>query len=243
MENFYEKNKQELEKNGITILKNVVDDHEIEQARNIMEKYSYLMKNTRDTKTALHLASFHRYPEFEKLHSLLSCNNIVLEFLDFVLDGKKVRSIGNDDIMINRAQHWHKDILRGKYSVYLDQGNICGKDDCHVYRILLYLQDSSSLKIIRGSHLIPISLENDKHALPKDTDEIIIIPVKKGDIAIMDIRTTHRGSSESVFNTPEAEINKSMLIATVLGSTESKLTDDMEKGNFNRLMDWMAKYL
>lgn len=238
----FKDNKEELLNNGITILQNIYDDDIILDLRKQILDNLSLMKQTRKDEDSRHLAAFHRYPEFEKLHGLVSCNETVLQFLDYVLDGKKVRSIGNDDITVNRSQHWHKDLLRGKYSTHLNSvDNIWSKQNCSVFRILLYLQDTSSLKIVKGSHLKPISLQNDDHAIPSDDDDVAVVTIKKGDIGIMDIRTTHRGATKEFFDNEYFKENKGILIATVLGEVDSKLTDNMEKGNFHRLMNWMER--
>jgi hypothetical protein len=62
----------------------------------------------------------------------------------------------------------------------------------------MYLQDGTSLKIVRGSHRVPVSLENDEYAEPSDKADVVNVSFKAGDVAVMDICTSHRGSTEDV---------------------------------------------
>ena len=140
------------------------------------------------------------------------------------------------------SQQWHMDLLRGKYETYLAEVDIWGRPGADVFKVMMYLQDGDSLQIIPGSHLVPMSLERDDYAEPGDADEVMAIPVKAGDIAVMDIRTSHRGSTEEDFATGAFDANPRILISTALGRDGAKLTDAMEFGNGRRLMDWQAKH-
>src|SRR5262249_6755072 len=155
--------------------------------------------NTRPTPSSRHLAGFHLYPELESLHNRLASNKRVLDFMGLVLRGQKARSIGLSDITINRSQHWHKDLLRGKYAPYLNGLDIWDCECAGVYKLLMYLQEGASLKIVRGSHRVPVSLGSDEHAEPSDNDDVVEVSFKEGDVVVMDIRTSHRGSTEEVF--------------------------------------------
>jgi hypothetical protein len=235
-------NLQELRRDGITVLEGVFDRETIDLSREqVMEHWS-LYKNTRPTPSSRHLAGFHLYPELESLHNLLAGNKKVLNFMKMVLGGQQARSIGLSDITINRSQHWHKDLLRGKYEPYLNGVDIWNGECAGVYKLLMYLQDGTTLKIVRGSHRVPVSLENDEYAEPDDNADVVDVSFKAGDVVVMDIRTSHRGSTEEVFLSGAYDNDPKILVSTALGVDGGKLTDAMEFGNARRLMDWQDRY-
>jgi len=206
-------------------------------------RHKALLKNTRPSPSSGHLAGFHRYPELECLHAALAANGRILDFLNFVMNGDNVRTIGISDITINRSQQWHKDLLRGEFRFYLDEGVVdWNKASGDVLKLLLYLQDSESLMIICGSHMEPVSLEGDQYAKPSDDSMVISVPVKAGDVVVLDIRTTHRGAAEELYLTGKYDDDPRILVSTVLGRSGSPLTQAMEVGNFHRLMSWVERH-
>ncbi|WP_259057187.1 phytanoyl-CoA dioxygenase family protein [Methylohalomonas lacus] len=242
IQDFQQENMQQLRQDGITVLKGIFDYETVKNARDIILNNRSLFKNTRPTPSALHLAGFHRFPELESLHTLLTCNSIILKFLKNVVNGRRIRSIGLSDITINRSQPWHKDLLRGHYRTYLDSESL----DWHqssgsVFKLLFYLQDSASLKVVPGSHLFSTPLDDDTYSEPDENTSVLSIGVECGDIAIMDIRCSHCGSPESTYATGQWDNNPRILISTAMGDVSSRLTQAMEVGNFHRLMDWMAR--
>ncbi|KAB2312930.1 hypothetical protein F8A87_04360 [Betaproteobacteria bacterium SCN2] len=232
----------ELRSGGITVLRGIFDKTSVRHARAKVLDNRFLFKNTRPTPSAGHLAGFHRFPALEPLHTMLSCNSAIIEFLDFRLNGEGVRSIGLSDITINRSQEWHNDLLRGKFQDYLDDALNWDVDGGGVYKVLFYLQDGASLKYIKGSHTKPIPLENDRYAEPGDGTEITSVCVNAGDVVVMDIRCSHRGAEESFYANGQFDENPRILISTVLGGVNHKLTNAMEAGNFQRLQDWMRRH-
>ena len=172
---------------------------------------------------------------------MLTGNSVIKDFLEFMLKGSSVRSIGLSDITINRSQHWHNDLLRGKYQTYLDK-SINWEVGGGVYKVLFYLQDSASLKYIKGSHIKPIALDDDRYAEPGKEDEVAAIRVHAGDVVIMDVRCSHRGADESVYASGKWDDNPRILISTVLGGIDYRLTRDMEAGNSQRLLDWDERH-
>jgi len=66
--------------------------------------------------------------------------------------------------------------------------------------------------------------------------------VEAGDVVIMDIRCSHAGADESVYASGKWDAEPRMLVSTAMGGVNSKLTQAMEKGNFQRLMDWMERH-
>jgi GR25 family glycosyltransferase involved in LPS biosynthesis len=235
-------NLQELRRDGITVLEGVFDRETVDLSREQVMEHWPLYKNTRPTPSSRHLAGFHLYPELESLHKLLAENKKVLNFMKLVMGGQQARSIGLSDITINRSQHWHKDLLRGKYEAYLNGVDIWGGECPGVYKLLMYLQDGTSLKIIRGSHRVPVSLENDECAEPGDNADVVNVSFKAGDVVAMDVRTSHRGSTEEVFLSGAYDDDPKILVSTALGVDGGKLTDAMELGNAARLMDWQDRY-
>lgn len=239
----YKNNIEELNINGLTVLKQCYDKKIIHDARQKILNHLNLLRNTKPGEPSLHLAGFHHHPELEELHYLVSANPKVLNFLSLLMP-ERVKAVGNSDITINRSQHWHKDLLRGKYAAHHNVNNIWGKNGGGVYRIILYLQNTQNLKIVFGSHLIPHSLESDIHAIPKDESNISLINVNIGDIVVMDIRTTHRGMTTDYIQNNAIKLNEnpSIMIATILGNIKSPLTKEMEMGNFHRQIDWMERH-
>lgn len=226
-----------LKSEGLVVLNQIIDENIITDARKLILKNRDLLKNTRQTASSGHLAGFHRFPALEPLHTILSCNSIIMQFLESVLAGEKLRNIGLSDITVNRSQEWHNDLLRGKYEKHLNE-NIWEPNAGGVFKILLYLQNSESLKYIKSSHIKPISLSDDSLAQPSRNQEVSSIAVHTGDIVIMDIRCSHRGVDESFYANGQHDKNPKILISTVLGGINRELTRSMEIGNFYRLMDW-----
>lgn len=232
-------NVKQLQRDGTTVLRGIFDKATVVQARQLVLDNRSLFKNTRPSPSAGHLPSFHRFPALELLHTMLSGNPIILEFLRFMLGGMGVRSIGLSDITINRSQHWHTDLLRGSFKTHMNGSRPWDVDGGGVYKVLLYLQDGASLKTVSGSHIKPISLDDDHYSEPCENANINTIRVHAGDIVIMDIRSTHCGAEESAYASGQWDDNPRILISTMLGGIDCWLTRAMETGNFYRLMKWM----
>jgi len=235
-------NVKELQRSGFTVLKGVFSKETVAEARQQVLANRGLFKNTRPSPSAGHLAGFHRFPALESLHTMLTRNPVIRDFLKCALNGQNVRSIGLSDITINRSQQWHKDLLRGKYETYLDGSLSWEMGGAGVYKVLFYLQGGTSLKIIEGSHLKPIALDDDRKAEPRNADKVRGVCVEAGDVVIMDIRCSHAGADESVYASGKWDDEPRMLVSTAMGGVNGKLTQAMEKGNFQRLMDWMERH-
>jgi GR25 family glycosyltransferase involved in LPS biosynthesis len=233
---------ENLRRDGVTVLRGVFDSDTIEDARKVVLKNRKLFKNTRPTVSSGHLASFHRFPELEPLHTLLTGNRAIAGLVEFAVGGGGVRSIGLSDITINRSQPWHVDLLRGKYSHYLDNSLSWTVDEGGVYKAILYLNDTDSLKVVRGSHLKPVLLDNDHYAEPGEDAEVASISVYAGDVVVMDLRCAHRGSDEAAYASGQWDEDPRILVSTVLGGTDRRLTKAMEIGNFFRLQDWLDRH-
>ncbi len=233
---------QQLREDGFTVLNGIFEASAVAAARQQILDNLCLFKNTRPTPSSRHLAGFHRFPPLESLHSSLSNHPAVLGLLRELLPGATVQSIGLSDITVNRSQRWHKDLLRGRFSQYLDESALrWDEHGAGVYKALLYLQKGSSLRIVRGSHLEPGSLEDDRHSEPNDPDRVAIVAVEAGDVVIMDIRCSHCGADESAYIDGQWDEEPRMLVSTALGDQNHPLTRAMEIGNFYRLLDWVDR--
>lgn len=232
----------ELHQKGYTTLRGVFDPATVENCRQQILQNLQAFRNTRPSSSALHLAGFHRFPELESLHNQLVANPVIKRLFEHLLGGTAMQTIGLSDITINRSQRWHKDLLRGKFSSYLQDGAICwGENGGGVYKVLFYLQTGFSLKVIRGSHQVPIALQDDHSSEPDEAAPVEAIPVTAGDIVIMDIRMSHRGASEEAYAFGKYDDDPRMLISTAMGAVDRPLTRAMEIGNFHRLVDWMER--
>jgi hypothetical protein len=89
---------------------------------------------------------------------------------------------------------------------------------------------------------MPVSLEKDEYAEPSDNADVVEVSFEAGDVVVMDIRTSHRGSTEEVFLSGAYDDHPKILISTAVGSDGGKLTDAMEFGNARRLLDWQDRY-
>ena len=242
MDNNFTINLNELKSNGLTVIRGLFGAETIEDARAQIISNQHLFKNTRPTPSSRHLPSFHRFPSLESLHVMLTCNPVIKDFILLSLKGNFPRSIGLSDITINRSQHWHTDLLRGKYAHFIEKFLSSNENSNGPYKVLLYLQDGASLKYIQASHLNTISLDNDNYAEPNEADIVIPVSVFAGDVVIMDIRCAHRGADESTYASGNWDDNPRILISTVLAGADCPLAAAMEVGNFHRLQEWMRLY-
>lgn len=227
---------------GFTVLEGV-SAAEIRNARACVVENAHLLKNTRPNVSSGHLAGFHRYPDLEPLHRLVSSNPDVLEILRSVTNSGAIRSIGLSDITVNRSQPWHVDLLRGKYRGHLTPDICWGPNGGGVYKVLLYLQAGATLRVVPGAHRKPVPLDDDSRSKPLSAADTAAVDVKAGGIVLMDIRLPHRGSSEEELSKEEFAADPKILISTVLGDEEKPLTRAMEKGNLDRLLDWDLRHL
>lgn len=227
----------ELRQNGVGVLRAVIEPEAIDEARQTVLSHTALLKNTRPTKSARHLAGFHQFPVLEPLHQLITGNQRVQEVTSGLL-GADYRTIGLSDITMNRSQQWHKDLLRGRFRHYVDEGNPCELHHGKLFKVIVYLQDSSSLHYVPGSHRHDISLESDHFAVPGDEVPVKQITTRSGDAVFIDICTTHRGSTEEACQSQDVSDNPRILISTVFGRSGCDFAERMELGNAERLSYW-----
>jgi hypothetical protein len=230
----------ELQQSGVAVLKRVIDPATITATRRRILTNISLLRNTRPAPSAGHLAGFHRFAEFESLHSLLSCNQRILNVLRTAVEGT-VSTIGLSDITVNRSQGWHRDLLRGSYRSHIDEDLLWSDARGVLFKALLYLQDSSSLRLIAGSHRRRCPLDSDVESEPSAGDTILTPSVQAGDVILMDLRMSHRGSDDTFFTSTAVLKHPKILVSTVFGAIDSPVTQQMELGNAVRQADWMKR--
>lgn len=228
---------EQLKQLGYTRLGEVFDSVQISDARELIAKNSNLLRQTRPNPNSLHLAGFHRFTELERLHSLITQNAAVTNFLR-AASGGQVRTIGLSDITVDRSQGWHKDLLRGKFRKHLASKTPCSDYNGSVYKVILYLQPSSSLRVDAGSHQVDVLLDSDEFARPIEVSRVHQVETKIGDVVIIDICASHRGVDESAVIQSRTWNEKRILVSTVFGRIGADLTGQMELGNALRLHDW-----
>lgn len=229
--------KKSLHQSGFAVIEKAFSPKQVFDARHLISAHANLLRQTRQNPSSLHLAGFHRYPELEPLHLLLSQNLLVNDLVTAAAGGP-VRTIGLSDITVERSQEWHKDLLRGPFSKHLGSGWPCRDHNGTVFKVILYLQPSKSLKVINGSHTHDVSLESDLFAVPEPESSITEVHTNIGDVVVIDVCLTHRGSSEAAFSTHRDWNDKRILVSTVFGREGSFFTDEMAFGNAVRLQEW-----
>ena len=232
---------EQVTESGAGVIRGVFSSGEIAQARDLVTTHLDQMPNTRPFPGARHLAGFHRFPALEPLHRMLSGNPLIQDAMSR-LCGASYRTIGLSDITVNRSQQWHKDLLRGKFTSYLGDPPYCARWHGTVFKVIAYLQDSDSLKIVPGSHRMDIDLTSDEPAIPSEDTHLETISAQVGDAVIIDICTTHCGSPESVFFEAAEDAEPKILVSTVFGRSRAPLTDRLELGNAARQDRWTRKH-
>ena len=230
----------DVRSDGVQVIAGAFDAAAVDDARHVVLAHTDLMKRTRPTPSARHLAGFHRFPALEPLHGVLTGNPMVTAHLHALL-GTQLRTIGLSDITIDRSQPWHKDLLRGPYRSFLEPDGVCANNHGKAFKVIMYLQDSSSLQVIVGSHLHDVDLNNDEHAVPRPGDSVIPVPVRRGDAVIIDLCTTHCGADEATYLAAAPGAPPRILVSTVFTRADCEFADRLEAGNAARLADWARR--
>ena len=234
---------EDLEIHGFSVVPSVFDEATVKELRQIVLKNIDLMSNNRPTKTAFQLAGFHRFPSLEALHGKISNNSIVLSMLHRLYPETTPIALGLTDITINCSQPWHTDLLRGAYSDYLSTELCWGTQVQPCVKVLVYLQDGASLRVIPGSHkqqvgLDQVDLDDDRIVGPPSEERTHQVIINRGDIIFMDIRLVHRGPTEEEMEAKCLGDNARILVSSVFGARYSKLAQAMSFGNAKRTIDW-----
>lgn len=225
---------------GVGVIASAFAPDEIAAARRTVMAHLDLFRNTRPNPSSRHLAGFHRHVGLEPLHVWLTANPRVHEVLTGLL-GPELRTIGLSDITVDRSQQWHKDLLRGPFRQYLDDEDVCRRHHGKLFKVIVYLQDSSSLRFVPGSHRRDIGLDGDEEAIPSLDDPVARARTRTGDAVIVDICTTHRGSEDEEFLSSTSVGEPRILLSTVVGRPGCEFADRMEFGNAVRLAEWQVR--
>ncbi len=231
----------EVRRTGAGVIEGVFGPDEVARARQLIMDHADAMPNTRPYPGARHLAGFHRFPALEPLHRMLTGNPLVQAAMAGLCGGS-YRTIGLSDITVDRSQQWHKDLLRGEFTRYLGEPPYCPAWHGTVFKVIAYLQDTRSLRIVPGSHRVDIDLANDAAAIPSTETATQAIAASLGDAVIIDICTTHCGSPESVFLEADKGAPPKILVSTVFGRSQAPLTDRLELGNAARMNHWTRRH-
>ena len=233
----------QLSTSGYCILPNVVDKEALMEMRKIITANLDMMPNTRNSPHSRHMAGFERFSEFEPLFSLIDGNQSLNNFFSVHFGDEKYSSFGLSDITVNRSQHWHTDLLRGQFAHYLDDLDPWSPDVGSCVKALVYLQDGKSLKVASGSHLANTPLDDKllEQLVPKM--QVDHVEVAAGDIVMMDIRSLHRGPTETEMAAGSLANNPKILVSNVYAETSSALGKAMKVGNDHRLDEWCHRHM
>ena len=232
-----------LNQQGYCVLPGVFSEAEINAFRAATMNNLAMMGQTRDVVHAYHLAGFHRFPALAELHAQIAGNDTLNAFLSAYYGGRSYYAIGLSDITVNRSQHWHTDLLRGKYSAFLDQGVAWAEMQASCIKALVYLQDGASLAVVPGSHAAPTPLDDVQLEELANSADVVRAKVRTGDVVMMDIRVLHRGSTDADMRRPELAQNPKILFSTVFGPVKSEFAQAMQIGNAHRMADWDRRFL
>lgn len=233
----------EYEGRGYCVLPSVFSDEEITWFRAATMNNLDLMGQTRNVAHSYHLAGFHRFPALAALHSRIVSDKRINEFVSGCFDPDAYCAIGLSDITVNRSQQWHTDLLRGRYSEFLEGGLPWAEQGAGCIKALIYLQDGASLQVVPGSHLAPSPLDDGLLEGIAETQDAVRVKVRSGDVVMMDIRALHRGATSDEMSRPELIIAPKILYSTVFGPVGSAFAQAMQVGNAHRMADWDRRYL
>lgn len=228
---------------GYCILPSVFSDSDIENFRAAAVANLGIMGQTRDVAHSYHLAGFHRFPSLSAIHARIASEGAINQFLSAYYGGSPYYAIGLSDITVNRSQQWHTDLLRGRYSKFLENGIAWQESGGSCIKALVYLQDGASLGILPGSHLVPSPLDDPLLDSLARSQNVVWLNVRAGDVVMMDIRMLHRGSTDEEMRRPELAQAPKILVSTVFGSIGSAFTQAMQIGNVHRMADWDRRFL
>lgn len=234
---------ESLDRDGVQILKAAISHSAIQDMRAAILAQKDQMASTRAAAHARHLAGFHRNDKLARVHETLADNPALQGALTAHYGAGNATLFGLSDITINRSQHWHTDLLRGKYARFLDGVDVWAEPRATCIKALAYLQDGKSLRFVRGSHKSPTPLDDVALEALADRSDVHQLTVEAGDIVLMDLRTLHRGSTDAEMSSETLEHSPKILVSTVFGQKNAPLTKAMAQGNAARLADWEARHL
>jgi ectoine hydroxylase-related dioxygenase (phytanoyl-CoA dioxygenase family) len=231
-------------RDGYCVLPQVFDKAEIEAFRQAAVDNLGSMGQTRNVAHSYHLAGFHRFPALAAVHARIAADETINRFLQAYYQDIPYFALGLSDITVNRSQHWHTDLLRGRYSGFLKDCDPWA-ETAGCLKALVYLQDGASLRILPGSHLTPTPLDDTRleTLAEASAEDVVRIDVRAGDVVMMDIRALHRGSTDADMASAELGARPKILVSTVFGGVGSAFSQAMQIGNAHRMADWDRRYL
>jgi len=227
--------KEEYEKNGYIICKNVFTEQELDNCK--AEILAYIKTNRNKV---LKNGGGITIPDFINQHSSLvqtiqlKENKKIHETLQILFGGTNYRFCSHNDIGINRIVGWHKDKLNGKYANFekhdiwqpisiKNEDNTQDEVKHQIVKVLIYLEDhthdNDGLKLVPGSHVKREIYEQGA----------IQLHSQKGDVVIFNQRINHRGMAKQC---PDNRI----LVSFGFGRN-NVFTDEFEKGTIQRQKD------
>lgn len=175
-----------LREDGFAIVRNVLSEAEIQQLRQILKNHFW----EKGTSEYYGLSQPNAAIEIPSLDWIIY-HPQVLDAVRMALGCHRVVFTSHCDAHVDTLARWHKDDgPNGMPSSYFGQPTY-DQPDCCVYKVAIYLQDHSNdlrgLSIRQGSH----------RNAALDTGKAVYLNTRLGDIAIFDVRSTHRGQMVS----------------------------------------------
>lgn len=216
--------KNKIEKVGYIVLKNVFSSDELNECKKEIMEY---VRSGKGLKNAGGVS----IPDFVGCDILpktckLKDNEKIQEALKDIFNGDNYRFCKHNDVGVNRICGWHKDKLNGDVSKYqtIDIWSTHNGEKHEIVKVLIYLQDTKTLKVVPKSHLVR-KINGKEH---------VIVDVKVGDVVIFDQRITHRGMEKQ-------DKNDRILVSFGFGRN-NVFTDNFEKGTVIRQDEQNGKY-
>lgn len=234
---------ENLRERGYCIVPDAFTQAEVTKMREIVLQNKDEMPNTRRAEHSRHMAGFERFAVFRQLFDMIDGNDALNRFYTAFFGGEQFSSFGLSDITVNRSQHWHSDLLRGKYSAYLSQIDPWAADAGACIKSLVYLQPGKSLQLVCGSHKTETPLDDSLIQNLVSGLDVVSVPVSAGDIVMMDIRCLHRGSTDEAMSDPALTGAPKILVSNVYAADCCGVRDAMLRGNADRLARWDSLHL
>lgn len=203
-----------LEMHGFAVIRGILERQEIDRLRAIVRDHLTcqgvclgLGKSQPNAAIAVPQLAF------------LFANENVVRLLKSILGEDQVVFTGHCDIHMNMLSGWHKD--SGESFGGYFRGDYFKADECRVYKVALYLQDSDARTgfVVRsGSHRSPSLM----------TGEESLIETRVGDIVVFDVRISHAGQLPD----PIERALKALNLALVGGDrtkTDSRMVSGLKR--------------
>lgn len=178
--------RQQLHKDGYSLVRNLIPLDDMQKLRMIVGEHlgrsgaRFSLGKTQPN-AAAHIAEL----------SFIFAHPRVVSLFSGVFGAGSAVFTRHCDIHKNMVSGWHKDSGESVEGGYF-KGDYFNAEECEVYKIALYLQDStptSGLSIVPGSH----------HDATVAPTEVLQLPSRLGDAVVFDVRLTHTGQLPDTF--------------------------------------------